>query len=208
VVIVLVEYGSMAAGHNIITLNESLYGFAGQSVHASRIAAGDWLLLNYDQGLILSDVFNNDATTFYSRIPFRDWVNNGNPQMYAQAIQKPQDVVDWVFVRQGDEISQTFTSDTLKADGFFPVYAQADVTIYKKGAPPIAIPPVISNPVVAEPAVPVPSSIMHIVQRGESVWSIAHKYSTDPSFWIHIAKDNHLTDPGIIRPGELLIINY
>jgi LysM repeat protein len=51
--------------------------------------------------------------------------------------------------------------------------------------------------------VPPPSGRIHIVQRGETLYSIARRYGT--TFWA-IAVANHLSNPNIIYAGQRLVI--
>ena len=52
-----------------------------------------------------------------------------------------------------------------------------------------------------------PSSITHIVQEGESLFSIARKYFGNGMKYEKIATDNNIADPGSITRGQKLLIN-
>jgi hypothetical protein len=131
VAIVLAEYIAMGASGHIITLNESVSGFAGRDAHASRIAAGDWLRTHYDHGAVLADVFDNDVVAFESRIPGRTWVNVGDPDLYGRALKSPEDVVSWVVIRKNDAMAERFHDGAYLENNFSCVYQQDDITIYK-----------------------------------------------------------------------------
>lgn len=55
----------------------------------------------------------------------------------------------------------------------------------------------------AAPAQPVPSSGMHTVQRGETLYQIAFRYGTD---WRTLAANNGLSQPFTIYPGQQIAI--
>lgn len=46
----------------------------------------------------------------------------------------------------------------------------------------------------------------HIVTKGESLWQIAEEYYGSGYKWIEIAKENKLTNPGLITDGQQLIL--
>jgi hypothetical protein len=207
---IFLEYGAFVRHGNIITLQEATVGYASKASNASRAAAGMWLRQNYSGGLILSDVFNDDSAAFYSRIPFRDWLNGGNGQLFSDALKNPAEYVNWVFVRNGDLMSQTFTPAELAGDGFGAVYRQDDVTIYKKGAPnqiPAARPPVAAPTTVVN--IPPPAAaypIRHFVVPGDTLWSLAQTYYGNGSLWPRILQANHMHSQFNLYLENILII--
>lgn len=46
----------------------------------------------------------------------------------------------------------------------------------------------------------------HIVQAGEDLWSISEKIYKSGYYWSDIAKVNNLSDPGLINPGDKLML--
>ena len=130
-VVIFIEYGVMLLSNNIITLHEAVDGFAGAHANESRLEAGEWLQDNYDHGLILVDIFNNDAVPFASRIPFKYWVHVGDPKLFGAALEAPERAVDWAVLREKDRIDERFRSGEWLASEFDCVYSYQDVKIYK-----------------------------------------------------------------------------
>ncbi|NQS75728.1 MAG: L,D-transpeptidase family protein [Peptococcaceae bacterium] len=56
---------------------------------------------------------------------------------------------------------------------------------------------------VITPATPAGGGIIHTVQPGESLWGIARKYGKDLAL---IIQTNNIADPGVIFPGQNIII--
>ncbi|MSR76111.1 MAG: hypothetical protein EXS68_00790 [Candidatus Ryanbacteria bacterium] len=129
-VIILAEYGVMLINDNVVTLHEAIEGFAGAQVNESRLQGGKWLRGNYDKGLILVDVFNNDAVPFASHVPFKYWVHTGDPALFGAALKAPERVVDWVVLREKDSIDERFRGGEWLADNFDCVYSYQDIEIY------------------------------------------------------------------------------
>jgi hypothetical protein len=82
-------------------------------------------------GLILADVFKNDAAAFYSGIPLRNWLSNNTPDVYRKAIQDPQDVGEWMWVRKEDDLDREFISRE-KLIFFEVAYRDENLRIYKR----------------------------------------------------------------------------
>jgi LysM repeat protein len=66
-----------------------------------------------------------------------------------------------------------------------------------------SITPAATTAPPAMPHRPRKGATVHIVRRGEWVWRIARMYGVDPQA---IIQANHLTHPGMIYPGQRLII--
>jgi len=65
-------------------------------------------------------------------------------------------------------------------------------------------PPTTATPAPsAKPSRPMARGTVHIVKPGDWVWRIARMYNVDPQA---IIAANHLTHPGMIYPGQRLII--
>lgn len=43
----------------------------------------------------------------------------------------------------------------------------------------------------------------YVVQKGDTLWSIGRRLGVD---WRAIARDNHLKNPALIRPRDMLVI--
>lgn len=129
--LVILEYGIMFSTNNIITLNESLRGFAGASVHESRKDAGEWLESNYTEGQIFVDTFDNDSVVFYSHIPLNQWIMVSDPDLYGKALEDPSRVVDWVVIRDGDSLDERFLGGEWLKNSFNCRYVKDDIRVYQ-----------------------------------------------------------------------------
>ena len=69
-------------------------------------------------------------------------------------------------------------------------------------APPAAYEP---QPVAPQPAPP-PDTSTYVVQKGDTLWSIARRVYGDGQRWKDIAAANGITDPTKIRVGQSLIL--
>ncbi|MCL4397564.1 LysM peptidoglycan-binding domain-containing protein [Patescibacteria group bacterium] len=59
---------------------------------------------------------------------------------------------------------------------------------------------------LATPSATVALPTTHVVENGESLWSIAERYYSSGYNWQDIAKANNLTNPSEIEPGQKLTI--
>jgi WXG100 family type VII secretion target len=75
-------------------------------------------------------------------------------------------------------------------------------TIAGPGPPP-ALQPTPALPKPPPPAPPSPPPVSYTVQPGDNLFDIAHG---NPALVQQIARANHLTDPALIRPGQVLIV--
>lgn len=130
VLVVLSEYLSLVASGKVLTLNESLNGFAGRTQYTVQIEQGKWLGAHYDDGLILADVFKNDPVAFYSGIHLKNWLSNASPKDYAEALENPASKVRWIVIKKDDQVYQNF-HDTSKLSSFEIVKQEGDISIYK-----------------------------------------------------------------------------
>jgi len=71
--------------------------------------------------------------------------------------------------------------------------------------PPLQEPPTPDRPEPA-PTPPPPAINTHVVQHGETLWSLAVKYYSDGQQWTRIAQANNITDPAKLRVGQVLKI--
>jgi membrane-bound lytic murein transglycosylase D len=103
-----------------------------------------------------------------------------------------------VTVRPGDSLYQ-IAGQRLGNPNLYPVIQAAN---------PQAVGPdgrIVPGQVLRIPQLPVlpPGSTAQVVQPGESVWEIA---GGDPALAGRIAELNHLEDPSLVQPGQVLII--
>jgi nucleoid-associated protein YgaU/uncharacterized protein YukE len=103
-----------------------------------------------------------------------------------------------VTVRPGDSLYQ-IAGQRLGNPNLYPVIQAAN---------PQAVGPdgrIVPGQVLRIPRLPVlpPGSTAQVVQPGESVWEIA---GGDPALARRIAELNHLEDPSLVQPGQVLII--
>jgi nucleoid-associated protein YgaU len=100
-----------------------------------------------------------------------------------------------VTVRPGDSLYQ-IAGQRLGNPNLYPVIQAAN---------PQAVGPdgrIVPGQVLRIPRLP-PGSTAQVVQPGESVWEIA---GGDPALARRIAELNHLEDPSLVQPGQVLII--
>lgn len=129
---VCIEYLTMALSGNVITVQESLHGFAGRDAHETRIQAGQWLEEHYDGGYLLADVFTNDSVAFYSRVPLKNWIDSGDNDRYRAALRNPRDSIDWILIKERDGLYRTFQAGQLLEADYRRVYQSGDMSIYRK----------------------------------------------------------------------------
>lgn len=69
---------------------------------------------------------------------------------------------------------------------------------YHRHSMPPAVPP--------QPVYYVPEYIRYKVRYGDTLWSIARTFCTDPYMYLEIARENRIADPTKIYPGTILMI--
>jgi LysM repeat protein len=103
-----------------------------------------------------------------------------------------------VTVRPGDSLS-AIARERLGNPNLYPLIQAANPQVVGPDGR------IVPGQVLHIPRLPVlpPGSTAQVVQPGESVWEIA---GGDPALAGRIAELNHLADPSLIQPGQVLII--
>jgi hypothetical protein len=129
--LVLFEYRSIIVEDRVITMNESVHGFAGRQAYEEQMEEGMLFKEIYDGGYILADPFNNDPAIFYSEIHLNNWIGRGNLEKYEKALAHPEEEVRWIWVRSGDDIDLGLKHREELERFYEVVYSEGSLMIYR-----------------------------------------------------------------------------
>jgi LysM repeat protein len=64
------------------------------------------------------------------------------------------------------------------------------------------------NKAIKQAPVAPPNDRLHVVKKGDSLYKIALKYTSDAKNWKTIAELNNISDPNTIRKGQVIVIPH
>ncbi len=70
------------------------------SQHRETVAAANWLGVHYHGGEILASTGALDPMIFYTGLPTRDFISDGDGPYFRSAVARPQDHVEWIVMDQ------------------------------------------------------------------------------------------------------------
>jgi hypothetical protein len=116
----------------IIALAEAVDNQANASAQAQR-AAARWLKTHYDGGLILNQRNISEHLVFYSEIPLRNFIYEGDQQIWQDSLEFPARHASWiVFAEDGRDKIWPALIGTPKLNDFYSlVYFDGRIRIYR-----------------------------------------------------------------------------
>jgi 4-amino-4-deoxy-L-arabinose transferase-like glycosyltransferase len=142
VVPIVVLVGGLAGlvRYDTITLQEASSFVTGENAK-TQVAAGGWLLENYDNRPMLMESFGNDIMQYSSGIPLRNIIYEGSYRMWEEALKNPQDWAEWVVMRDQagdlsiDKVWEAHHDNPTFHEFFELAYQNASITIYHRREP-------------------------------------------------------------------------
>jgi len=138
---IIITQTVMIMNTGIITLQDGQYGLACTPTHSIVI----YLAEHYTSGRILEDLYTSKIDTLEptADIHFKDMVYEGSGQLWTEALQQPQKVVDWIIVNPKnpeDAITKkiNLTSKAFTTQFSFVLQEKNGLTLYyRNGLPPL-----------------------------------------------------------------------
>lgn len=118
---------------------------------AKVLKTADWLQANYDGGLVLISVYQNDPHAFYFPIPYRNYIFEGTGNYWKESLVNPTKYAKWIIIKNSPKVTRLGTTNTdvvsyylkdepLLLNNYDEVYKDELFLIYKiKGQTQIAI---------------------------------------------------------------------
>lgn len=116
----------------VISLQDGIYGLSS----AKRPDAQEWLVKNYDQGLVLLDDYARTISIVRSNIPMQNVIYVGNKPYWEQSLKEPEKYATWIIMQKDDTIwTQIYENPETQArlyKYFQKSYTSPNILIFKR----------------------------------------------------------------------------
>lgn len=132
--LILAGFLFVQTASNISQGQMAILNDAGAIPSEGKTEATQWLMANYDSGLVLIEMFKNNDIAFFSRIPLSRFLYEGNQGFWENALKDPQGRVRWVYMskRPDDLIRQNLSGSQDFKDEFELVFENDYAQIFRE----------------------------------------------------------------------------
>lgn len=118
----------------VIALEDGVYGLS--SSLKSNQDSQDWIVKNYDGGLVLIDDFARTTSIVRSTIPMQNVIYIGNKPYWEESLEAPEKHATWIIAQKGDTVWSNLIDDEVKLARlykyFVKAYTSPDILIFKR----------------------------------------------------------------------------
>jgi hypothetical protein len=120
----------------IIALAEAIDNQANTSAQGQKVA-GVWLKSHYDGGLILNQRNISEHLVFFSELPLRSFIYEGDQTLWQESLDNPARHARWVVIREDgrDKVWSALNGSPGLQDFYTMVYHDGGVQIYRLNGP-------------------------------------------------------------------------
>jgi hypothetical protein len=120
----------------IIALTEAIDNQANTGAQGQKVAAA-WLKTHYDGGLILDQRNISEHLVFFSELPLRNFIYEGDQLLWQDSLENPARHARWVLIREDgrDKLWLALSGTPRLTDYYTLVYHEEGVQIYKLNDP-------------------------------------------------------------------------
>lgn len=133
VIFLFVQYSLFFIGKSpILTLEDGTYGLSA----SSHPDAERWIRKNYDKGYVLLDDYARTLSITGSDLPIQNVIYIGNKPYWDEALDHPEEYVQWVVLQKGDAVWKSiYDNPTKKAElykYFVKAYTSPNILVFKR----------------------------------------------------------------------------
>lgn len=133
VIALLIQTSLFATGINTtLTIQDGTHGLSA----SSHPDAQKWISKHYTGGYVLLDDYARTISITGSHLPIQSVIYIGNKPYWQDALQKPQDYVEWVVLQKGDAVWTNIYENPQKRGNLYKYYAKAytspNILIFKR----------------------------------------------------------------------------